>query len=310
MAIKCLKCGAEKSVSKSKKDNKLTCKVKDCKAVLTQSEYDLIDKEQRQVESLKYELNELKLKHSMVYFKNPTRSFNIGDEVSTTAYWKNTKVIDKQEDLYYLIEYISTQNNYGKPIETVKQSWVMWHDIFKKQTDEKDIPIFNMREKSIFKRVSFSNRQLESIIHTYYSFGIKLDPVYQRDFCWDLADKEKLIESIFSYRDIGKFVMIHLPYVNRETPCYEILDGKQRISTIIEFVEDRFKYKGYFYSEMRAVDKRLFGDAMIAWAEVSDLTEADKYHYFLELNISGKPQDQKHLDSVAKLLEKEKKNVK
>lgn len=307
MAIKCLKCGTEKAVSKSKKDNKLTCKVKECKSVFTQHEYESIDKEQRHVESLKNELNELKLKHSLVYFKDSTRSFNIGDEVSTNAYWKNTKVIDKQDDLYYLIEYISTNNNYGKPIETLTKRWVMWHEIFKKKTDDTDIPTFNMREKSIFKRVSFSNRQLESIIHTYYSFGIKLDPVYQRDFCWDLADKEKLIESIFSYRDIGKFVMIHLPYKDRQTPCYEILDGKQRISTIIEFMEDRFKYKGYYYSEMRAVDKRLFGDAMISWAEVSDLTEADKYHYFLELNVSGKPQDQKHLDYVSKLLKQERK---
>lgn len=287
---------------KSKKDSNLHCKNKDCKIIMTESEYNTIVKVAQKKASLQKELSDLIDRHSMLTFKDPTKEFSIGEIVSINSGWNNCKIIDKHSNLFYLIEYSFTENNYGKPVTSTRTNWVMWQNIFKKQDGEKPTPIFNKRETSIFKRVSFSNRHVDSLIQTYYHFGIDLNPVYQRDLCWELEDKVKLIDSIFNMRDIGKFVFIHLPFVSNTNPGYEILDGKQRLATIIEFVEDRFQYNGYFYSQLQSVDKRMFADVLISWAEVQDLTEQDKYHYFVELNTTGKPQDQAHIEKVRNLI--------
>ena len=79
-----------------------------------------------------------------------------------------------------------------------------------------------------------------------------MNPDYQRDYVWELSDKQLLIDSIFNNIDIGKFAFIHLDYKtwNKTGYAYEILDGKQRLKTIIDFYENRFSYKGIYYNDL------------------------------------------------------------
>ena len=56
-----------------------------------------------------------------------------------------------------------------------------------------------------------------------------------------------LLDSIFKNIDIGKFVLIHLSdseWVERGFG-YEILDGKQRLSALIEFYENKRKLTSF-----------------------------------------------------------------
>lgn len=73
-----------------------------------------------------------------------------------------------------------------------------------------------------------------------------MDPDYQRDYVWADKDKEYLLDSIFSKLDIGKFVLVEQDSkVWFETHnMYEILDGKQRLSTLVAFYENRIPYHG------------------------------------------------------------------
>lgn len=177
-------------------------------------------------------------------------------------------------------------------IETRKRI-LGWYDVFK--LAEKECNLVAGDDL----RLQFMQQTVSSLVESYIiSFGTDFNPPYQRDLVWDLEDEEKLIESIFSRVDIGKFVFIHLGY-NSEV-MYEILDGKQRLSTLYRFFTDEFTYKDFYYSELPWELKYVFEDTSVAVAVTrkENLNEKSILNYFLRLNNSGKPMDQKHLDKI------------
>ena len=153
----------------------------------------------------------------------------------------------------------------------------------------------------------FNNLTIESLLHYNYFWGIDFNPIYQRGYVWDQKDKELLIDSVFKNIDIGKFVLINLSdreWLERGI-SYEILDGKQRLSTLIEFYENRFAYNGKFYNDLSAKDKRAFKNHMVSFAEVSEIDKKTVLRYFLILKRTGKSMDKKHLEKVEKMLDLE-----
>lgn len=73
----------------------------------------------------------------------------------------------------------------------------------------------------------FSSSQVIPFRYWYITF-------YQRDYVWSQEDKESLIDSIFNHIEIGKFVLVFKGY---EGDMYEVLDGKQRLSALQEFLK-------------------------------------------------------------------------
>ena len=153
-------------------------------------------------------------------------------------------------------------------------------------------------------RISFQNRTVYSILHAYYSGGIDMNPSYQRELVWDEADKVALIDSIFHQVDIGKFVMVSLPYAPGGA-WVEILDGKQRLNALVEFYENRFPYKGKFYNELHWRDRVHFEGYSIAWADCPEMSENQKLRYFLMLNTGGRAVSAEHLDKIRDMVVKE-----
>ena len=113
--------------------------------------------------------------------------------------------------------------------------------------------------------------------------------------------KQALIDSIFKNVDIGKFTFIKHDY-SREF-FYEILDGKQRLTTLLQFYEDRFTYKNKKFSELSFRDRHHFTGHPIIQGEVGELTQKQIYKLFLKMNTSGTPISQEHLDRIKKLYE-------
>lgn len=130
----------------------------------------------------------------------------------------------------------------------------------------------------------------------------------QRDFVWDEEQKRELILSIF----IGRHVP-HMAVINRINPddqntdIHLIIDGKQRLSTIFDFIDGKFSIflegKYWFFSELpgeyqRAItffhfryyvinepwDNRITDDQIVAW--------------FNFINFAGTPQDRAHMDKL------------
>lgn len=164
------------------------------------------------------------------------------------------------------------------------------------------------KRNSALSRLHYSNRSMYSLLSFQYLFGVDFNPDYQRGSVWDEEDREKLLDSIFAGREIGRFVFKQLPFnrTNDDGNYYEIVDGKQRMLTLLAFYENRFPYKGVFYNDLSALDKNWFMDASIGVAELDqNTTRAEVLEVFLALNEGGKPVAKEVLNHARELLKGE-----
>lgn len=245
-------------------------------------------------EKLAFELKTLREKQ----INSPTIKYEVGQKVICGHVLSTiiSEILDEGKIL--LVNQIVTENNYGSPYNHDRVSYLAWHDVrpvpdilFEKRSNSKD-------------RISFYGTTLDGILNKYYFFGIDMNPEYQRDLVWELEDKENLIESIFSNIDIGKFVFAKLPFKDN-SPCYEIIDGKQRLSTLIEFYEGRFKWRGITYHQLHPLDISHFESYLVSFAELEEPDRSSILETFIKINTTGRPQDEKHLNYVKTLLAKE-----
>lgn len=184
----------------------------------------------------------------------------------------------------------------------------------RESVQERYVPNFEIMPKSVVtketlsfrdtKKISFHNQHLSGLLFKHFYHKINYDPIYQRGLCWNLEDKVSLINSIFNNIEIGKFSFITLPY-SATGPDYEVLDGKQRLNTLIEFYLDGFKYQDRFFSELSVRDKNHFlFYSVTAGDSLEDWSLEDKMAYFLKMNVAGVPQSKEHLNFVQDHLNK------
>jgi uncharacterized protein with ParB-like and HNH nuclease domain len=130
-----------------------------------------------------------------------------------------------------------------------------------------------------------------------------MNPNYQRELVWNEEQEQALLHSIFSNIDIGKFSFIELPYDVNIRESYEILDGKQRLNTIVKFTEGRIKYNGKTFFEMNPYDRSMFKNKAISVGDVSGVTKKQVYEYFIKLNTGGVSVTKEHINKVQSLLD-------
>lgn len=157
-------------------------------------------------------------------------------------------------------------------------------------------------------RLNYSNITIESLLFKHLSEfgGIDFMPPYQREYVWTDSDKEQLLDSIFMGSDIGKFtvrVLDDVEWFERQL-SYEIIDGKQRLMTLLNFYLNRFPYKGFYYNGLSVKDRRTFLDHTISWAEVKNLDKKTTLRLFLLLNRGGRPVSDAVIERAGELLKK------
>lgn len=104
-----------------------------------------------------------------------------------------------------------------------------------------NFPIWNNETVTI-------NSLYNDVEANYYN----LDPEHQRNIVHNNEWKEHLIQTIFTTG------LIPTTYWHENNNKRESLDGKQRISTILEFKKNKFKYNGKTYDDLSDKHKRHF----------------------------------------------------
>jgi hypothetical protein len=140
---------------------------------------------------------------------------------------------------------------------------------------------------------------------------------YQRHFCWDLEDKQLLIESIYNGINCGKVLIRKRSWEWVESMVkkgkwidaswYDIVDGKQRLYTIHEFIHDKFPDKhGNYYSNLssRAQHNILDNQLLTMGSFDEDASDLDIIETFIRLNIFGKVVEKSHMNNIQKIKEK------
>ena len=222
-------------------------------------------------------------------FGNPTYEFKVGDQVRVG----NLKdCVIKEKTSYkgnciygYTFNDASMNNNVGF-------QYSPWYHIRPYEIGRGETAF--SKEDSV--RIQFYNTSLESLLNKFYLSGVDMNPVYQRDYVWDDKDKEALLDSIFNHIEIGKFAFIQRDY--SFDVGYEILDGKQRLSTLLDFYENRLAYKGVYYNDLSAKDRFTFLNTPVSVGETNNLSMEQIYEYFYKLNRCGKVMSEEHLKKI------------
>lgn len=175
---------------------------------------------------------------------------------------------------------------------------------FKKDESYNSIPIYSSEEidykyKLGEKRlVTEQGRYPLDSLDTILNKSIQLDPEYQRSFVWDNRQKSKLIESFIMNIPIPPVFLYEVEFAK-----YEVMDGRQRLTTIRDFYTDAFalegleiwkELNGMKYSQLPenvklGIDRRYISTIVILNETAKTEEEAFelKQHVFERLNTGG-----------------------
>ncbi|MGL5123952.1 MAG: DUF262 domain-containing protein [Fusobacteriaceae bacterium] len=132
----------------------------------------------------------------------------------------------------------------------------------------------------------------------FNSAKYELNPSFQRRLTWNKEKKSKLIETFIMNIPVPPVFLYEIDYDK-----YEVMDGLQRISTIIDFYDDKFELSGLEewpeLNEMRysalpktikdGIDRRQLSSLTLLKESAKDDTQAEKMKklVFERLNTGG-----------------------
>lgn len=139
----------------------------------------------------------------------------------------------------------------------------------------------------------------------------------QRGFVWTALQKSEYLLSIFKnyggsnrISDMQPICIVRREhFANNGVQKWEVIDGKQRLSTILDFVAGKvcFEWNGieYYYNDldevMQGVINRLwFNTTYAVTRENEPITDQQKIDWFRSVNFLGTPQDKEHLNDLLK----------
>ena len=244
------------------------------------------------------------------------------------TYKRDVKVVEVLEDDYYMVS--DADRSYSKPVKVHKNDITrntrnIGSNPFKKDTTSSQIKTFNFSIESILytlckRNSSYHIDNVPIMDINWNPFVIDKDGnkvYYQRDFCWTVEDKKLLIDSIYNDIECGKILIRKRSWVelqkmvkNGETVISfnDIVDGKQRLNTLNEFVDDVFPdSNGVYFSELSDRAQNLFlSNQLITYCELSENTkDSDVIEQFLKMNFTGVPQSKEHIEFVKSIRVKE-----
>lgn len=131
----------------------------------------------------------------------------------------------------------------------------------------------------------------------------------QRNLVWTDLQKSEFILTILKENEVPKFCLILHKDEKARTKKYEVIDGKQRLTTIISFVNGEFpikiKNENYFFEnlsdDLQRFLLRFYIVGTVGYSyEDEPITDQQKIDWFEQINFLGTPQDVEHLNNLKK----------
>jgi len=132
----------------------------------------------------------------------------------------------------------------------------------------------------------------------------------QREFVWTLEQKQELIISVIKGIELSSIsVIIYRDDINQKNrnQVVKIIDGKQRVSTLIAFVKNEFPLTinniNYYHNDLEDNIKSIFNHFWFRSDRVYEypdrlIADEDKIAWFEMINFSGTPQEKEHLNKL------------
>lgn len=161
----------------------------------------------------------------------------------------------------------------------------------------RDIP--QMTQAHYAVHVSWSYLQAWLADHEKIAFD--MDPPYQRGYVWTEEQKTAYLEYILKGGISGRDIFWNCPGWMRgfEGPL-ELVDGKQRISAVLDFFSNKVKVFGHYYKEFE--DSLRITDAVFIF-HVNNLTnKKDIVQWYLDMNTGGSVHTEKDLQPAYEMM--------
>ena len=139
---------------------------------------------------------------------------------------------------------------------------------------------------------------------------------FQRPLVWTLEQKQALIDSIYNGINCGQILVKTRDYLDVERAfkngdydtCFkDVVDGKQRVTTLLAFVRDEFPDShGWYFTELSPRAQHEFlNRTSFTYSEIGEgATDDDVLMAFLSVNFTGVPQSVEHIKYVESLRKK------
>lgn len=248
------------------------------------------------------EEDQILVHHYPSVIPEPTRYFTEGEYVRIGSLdtpkiiksYFNGKVY-KVESLTHNTDSYGRKNKEEPKIK--EEKFFDWASIFKLDCKNTSFAI----ERTIEEYSSRS--EIRGLIRKFCTYiKLNLNPFYQRGIVWSEEEKTSLIDSIFQQIEIGRLVFRNLPYSDTE-PTVEIVDGKQRLTTLMDFYLDKWEYRGHKFSELSPKDRQHFLSFPVLIVEVEEADDLKILKYFKKINKTSHPITEEHMSKIDKLIE-------
>jgi len=157
--------------------------------------------------------------------------------------------------------------------------------------------------------LNFFPEEIHSNVGLFSNYNIDYDVFLpsigknlQRGFVWNIDQKREIIWSILMKRNIPRMAIIRT-----KDDVFQIIDGKQRLSSMIAFYKNDFtlliEEKEYYYNELPEEYQRVIKGYYFPYLVVNEdfdikITDQQKIDWFKFINFVGTEQDKKHLDNL------------
>jgi hypothetical protein len=131
----------------------------------------------------------------------------------------------------------------------------------------------------------------------------------QRELVWTIEQKRELINSVLIGRHIPHCAIINIVDPENESKdILQIIDGKQRLSTLVDFIENKFtiELEGtyYLFGELPQDYQQALNYFHFRYYVVNEpfgqpMTDQQKINWFKFINFAGTPQDVEHLRGLS-----------
>lgn len=237
--------------------------------------------------------------------------FKIGQKVyCSISRYRNLEVISIEENII---------NCKGESYHKGERGYTDgWHSFegrefyFFELRHEEHLIIDNLHIKNKWKNIISRNSNMCmdvcSLLEKIIEKKIDIDPIYQRNFVWTLKQKQKYIENLFKEKAIISPTFLLLNCENDKLK-YELLDGKQRILTIMDFIFNKFSLSnGKFFKDLSKTDSNFILYHKVLYTRIEkdgfgNLSLNEKIELFLEINELGTKMSDSHIEKIKSMME-------
>lgn len=155
-------------------------------------------------------------------------------------------------------------------------------------------------KKNNYEKPDFIVEDLETIDFKEKNKSLIIDYSYQRNFIQNQTSASKYVESVF----LGLIIPEIQVYENKEQGYREIIDGQQRVLSLLKFLRNEYRLRGLTY--LKVLNGKKFKDLpeelqtiyrqfCINMRVAKNPTQDYKYLLFERLNIGSKPLNQQEI---------------